>query len=83
MKKNFLNYWIDLGLLISFLIVAITGIIKFPGLGLYQKFGFSNITKLHDLSGIGLIILVLVHLILHWNWIVSMTKLIFNGNKGE
>ena len=77
MNKLKLNYWIDVGLLISFLIVAITGIIKFPGWGLYRIIGFSGISKWHDLAGIALTTLVLIHLVLHWKWIVNTTKCIF------
>lgn len=77
MNRGKINYWIDVGLFISFLIVALSGIIKFPGWGLYQVFGFNNISRWHDWSGIALVILVFLHLILHWNWIVGMTKNIF------
>jgi hypothetical protein len=78
MNKGKLNYWIDFGLLISFLIVTLTGIIKFRGLGLYSVLGFSGISTWHDWSGIVMAVLVLVHLVLHWNWIVCETKNIFS-----
>ena len=74
-------YVVDVGLLLSFLGVTITGIIKFRTLmGLFGvKFAFSDATwgllrTIHDWSGLVMAILVLVHLILNWGWIVETTK---------
>ncbi len=78
-----LNYWVDVGLAISFFICFIAGLIKWPGLirivgvSLYRTLYFANISKLHDLSGLIMGLLVLLHLGLHWKWIVSVTKSIF------
>ena len=82
MHRATLNYLIDLGLFISFLCVAITGILKMPGLvqnlGIsYGHIPFNVITPLHDISGVVMSLLVLVHLVLHWHWIVGMTKNFF------
>jgi len=81
MGKKFWMYVIDIGLVISFLGVVITGIIKFRTLLGY--FGvtlvFSDAAKsllrtIHDWSGLVMAILVLIHLILNWGWIVETTK---------
>jgi hypothetical protein len=80
MNRAKLNYFVDLGLFISFILVALTGIIKFPLFGL-RKVYFWNMHIIHDWSGIILTCLVLIHLILHWNWIVSMTKSFFRKRK--
>jgi len=72
-----LDYFIDLGLFISFLLVFVTGIIKFRGWGLYARFGFPNISLIHDWSGVVMGVLVLVHLALHWDWICCTTKSFF------
>jgi hypothetical protein len=78
-----LNYWIDVGLAISFFTCFYTGIIKWPGLikiigvSTYKILYFGNISRLHDLSGLIMGLLVLIHLVLHWKWIVSVTKSIF------
>jgi hypothetical protein len=78
MNKAYLNYFIDLLMLIVGSIVAITGVLKLPILKfIYQTLNVRTITQLHDISGIIIIILVIIHLALHWNWIVSMTKSIF------
>jgi cytochrome b561 len=75
---------------ISFFIVAITGLTIFffiprgtKGAG-YQE--FIGIAKqdwafIHQWAGILLVILVGIHLILHWKWIVCMTRDIFKKNK--
>jgi len=85
MNRSKLNYWIDVGLAISFLAVAVTGIIKFPliirYLGLRGTEAFSRMSFIHDWAGVVLTLLVLIHLILHWNWIKTMTKDIFKNEK--
>ena len=70
MNKLKLNYFVDIGMAIAFVIVAVTGILKLPALG----GGTRDFMLLHDWSGVVLAVFVLLHLILHWNWIVCMTK---------
>ncbi|MBT3577557.1 DUF4405 domain-containing protein [archaeon] len=82
MNRAKLNYFIDLGLFIAFILVAITGIIKFPLFGL-REFYFQYIHKIHDWSGLVLSGLVLIHLILHWKWIKSMTKSFFKKRRED
>ncbi|MFA5124629.1 MAG: DUF4405 domain-containing protein [Patescibacteria group bacterium] len=88
MKKNKLNFLVDLLAFISFLVVAKTGLIIFFFLpegvrqGRYQE--FFGITKsvyssIHDWTGIILIVLVVIHLILHWQWIVCSIKNLFKS----
>jgi len=67
------NYWLDIGMGISFIFLAVTGIMKLDG-------GFRSwhtLSEIHDWSGIILCCFVLLHLILHWRWIVTMTKQAF------
>ncbi|MEM4625370.1 MAG: DUF4405 domain-containing protein [Candidatus Pacearchaeota archaeon] len=86
MDKSRINYFVDALMTFTFLITAITGLIIFFFLpsgikqGRYQT--FLGITKgtwsfIHNWSGIIFIVLLLIHLILHWKWIVTMTKSIF------
>ena len=86
MNKAKLNYFIDIGLTITFILAFITGIIKWPAL--LPKLGISyadapmrTFTLIHDWSGLIMGLLVLVHIALHWRWIVTMTKKIFRRNK--
>jgi len=91
MGKSKINYVIDILMLIFFIINAITGLIIFFFLptgvkkGGYQEFlGIikHNWADVHNWSGLLLLLLVAIHLILHWKWIVSMTKsLIAKNNK--
>jgi len=84
-----LNYWVDVGLAISFFICFITGLIKWPGIikiigtSGYTFLHFSNISLFHDWSGLIMSLLVLVHLVLHWNWIVVVTKSFFKKSEDE
>lgn len=86
MNRNKLNFWIDFLAFIAFLLVAKTGLIIFFFLpegvrqGRYQE--FFGITKstystIHDWAGIVMIVLVVIHLILHWRWIACSLKNFF------
>ncbi len=87
MNRAKINYLIDIGLAISFFVCFITGLIKWPGLvkiidaNFYRFLSNRKISMLHDLSGLIMGILVMIHLVLHWKWIVAMTKSFFSGKK--
>ena len=78
-----LNYWINIGLMISFFVCFITGLIKWPGIiriigtSAYNVIRFKNISLLHDWSGLIMSLLVLAHLVLNWKWMVMVTKKVF------
>ena len=84
MNTTKIRYAIDIGLLVSFFSVFVTGTIKHPitssgiwaRLGIYPTYGISQI---HDTSGLVMGILVLLHLVLNWKWIVATTKMIISG----
>ncbi len=77
-----LNYIVDAVMAIVFGVVAITGILKLPVLhSIYRTLPTKIMTQMHDISGVLLVILVAIHLILHWNWIVCMTKSFFKKEK--
>lgn len=81
-----LNYFVNVGLAISFFTCFFTGLIKWPGIiniigtSAYKFLSIKNISLFHDWSGLIMALLVLVHLILNWNWIVGVTKKIFKGS---
>lgn len=80
--KGTLNYFIDCGLIITFSLSFITGIVKFPEWTRYFSDVFliipaSSISQIHDISGLVMGLLVLSHLLLHGRWIVAMTKSTF------
>jgi cytochrome b subunit of formate dehydrogenase len=81
-KDLLIKYIVDVGLAVVFLLNVLTGILKFPSLTSYFKFIFRSISSynlalIHDWSGLVLVLLVLIHLILNFRWIVGMTKSIF------
>lgn len=86
MNKARINYWIDVGLIITFILSALTGLVKWPGLfrltGIrHSALPMREISLVHDWSGLVMILLVLAHLLLHLNWIIIMTKTLFNNKK--
>ncbi|MBN1386424.1 DUF4405 domain-containing protein [Candidatus Woesearchaeota archaeon] len=84
MNRAKLNYFVDLLLAISFFLVFFTGLIKFLAVKFGIIFGwvdFRIINPVHDLSGVVMGLLVLVHLILHWGWIAAMTRSFFRRSQ--
>lgn len=88
MNKQKINYIVDFLTFISFVFTAISGLVmKFfmPGgvrQGRLQEFwGIQKgaWSEIHEWFGIIFIILVIIHFILHWDWIVSVTKNIFES----
>ncbi len=89
-EKIKVKYFVDIGLLISFLLVVVTGIIKFGsflralGINLdYANMPMKNMALIHDWSGIVMAVLVLIHLILNFDWIISTTKCFFEKKECE
>jgi cytochrome b subunit of formate dehydrogenase len=92
MNKTKVNYAVDAIALVSFLVTAVTGLAMFffmPGgvrQGRVQQFlGIQKgtWTGVHDWAGIVVIVAVLIHVILHWNWIVCMTKSFLKSSECE
>ena len=92
MNKSKINYIVDFLAFVSFITTALSGLaIKFfmpSGVRQGRLQEFLGIQKgiwseIHNWSGILLIIFVLIHLILHWDWIVCMTRNIFQVDKCE
>ncbi len=88
--RSKVNYVVNFLAFLSFVISALSGLaIKFfmpSGVrqGKFQE--FFGIEKsvwsgIHEWFGILLVILVVIHLVLHWNWIVCMTKSFFQTDK--
>jgi hypothetical protein len=79
MRRVVLKYLIDLGMVVTFILCFITGIIKFPGFLRFigatrHVLPMRNLTLIHDWSGVVLGLLVLAHLVLNFSWIIAMTK---------
>lgn len=84
MNKAKRNYYVDTVIGISFLIIAVSALVFLVPISwidftvsttptvLGVDFGVWQ--TLHKWSGIAMLIGVVVHQLLHWNWIVTMTK---------
>jgi len=81
MNRAKLSYVIDAFIGISFLVCGITGILKIPLLirtfALNQTLPYKTISIIHDWSGALMVFFALTHVIMHWRWIVAMTKNLF------
>lgn len=84
LKKVMVNYWIDMGILVSSLLCISTGIIKWPGLIdqlslSYSKVPILLLSNIHDWSGMIMGALAFVHVVLHLKWLTTITKNTFLG----
>lgn len=82
MKRNTVNYIVDLLAGISFLVLITTAIIKFPGLLSSLGVGRGHlpmyqISLVHDWSGAAFAVLIAIHFLLHWRWVVFTTRSFF------
>jgi len=80
MVKAITNYIVDIGMGFSFVIVFITGILKFPQLFFYFRtwnLNWKIITLIHDWSGVILGLLIILHFVLHWEWTKNITRNLF------
>jgi hypothetical protein len=73
-----LNYWLDAAIGVAFLLSAISGLVFLLPVGLNSGSGILGLSYqawdvLHIWSSLAVIAGVLVHLVLHWRWIISMT----------
>ncbi|MGB9748457.1 MAG: DUF4405 domain-containing protein [Candidatus Woesearchaeota archaeon] len=96
MNKIRINYFLDLAMIVLFLVCAFTGVvIFFMGNGGFQggrnhnyRTNFlgmqrSSLKDFHSYSGIILIIMMTIHIILHFDWILNMTKSFFRKNNRQ
>ena len=85
MNKVKSNYIVDVLMTVFFILSTVTGIPLYliPG-GIYRggQTIFLGIEKhtwgtVHTYTSFALVAIVAIHLILHWNWMVCMTKNLF------
>lgn len=89
------NWWIDAGLFMSAVLASLSGIyFLFLPVGGYQGgrnpwYGVEIIFTrqtwdlLHTWTGVAMIIIALVHLSLHWYWVVNMAKRLWKELTGK
>ncbi len=88
MNRTDINYIVDVTMAVFFLLSFTTGLIKFPAILVYvlQVYGtlpMYKITWVHDYSGLAFGTLGVIHLLLHWDWLVAMTRRKLGTTKRE
>ncbi|WP_082089096.1 DUF4405 domain-containing protein [Methanosarcina siciliae] len=92
MNRQKTNYSVDLVLTTLFFIVAFTGLYMHyfipSGIQRGRYVVYMGLTKatwiwIHSKAGILMTILVIIHFILHWKWIVCTTKNFFRKEQCE
>ena len=91
MTKAKLNAWVNIFSFLSFLFSSVTGLVLWFGLPYGLDFRGSRLglktynllglerhywKDLHNYSSLALVFLVVIHLVLHWQYIKGLTKLI-------
>jgi hypothetical protein len=94
-KQTKRNWWTDALLMCSAMVAALTGIyFLYLPTGGYQggRNPLYNVTiifprntwdDLHTWGGIAMIALAIIHLVIHWRWVVNMTKRTWNELTGK
>lgn len=76
-RKLKLNYLVDLAFFVQFALVGYSGLIMF-----FNHHGAGQILRLiHDKVGILMLVFFVVHIVLHWRWIVFITKNFFGRKR--
>lgn len=92
MKKATLNYIVDCGIALAFLLSAVSGLVflvPLTWLNLSPEVtpAFLGVSlrvwnDLHTYASLAMIGGVILHLILHWTWIMTMTRRTFGRKQG-
>lgn len=78
MERGNLKFAVDIILLLSFIGMFVTGILKWPGLANSWGLNFGHwFSIVHDYSGLVLALGVLLHFILNWEEFTCMAKNLF------
>jgi hypothetical protein len=83
-----LRYFINILMLLSFVCLFFTGLLKFPELQIFFKLynyplPWRTISYLHDWSGAVLGVLIIIHLCFNYRWFVGQTKNFFSNKQNE
>lgn|GEM_PF-416635 len=77
MRKINLNYLVDLAFFVQFALVGYSGLIMY-----FNRHAASPILRvIHDKVGILMLLFFVVHIALHWRWIILTTKNYFRKEK--
>lgn len=77
MRKVKFNYLVDLAFFIQFALVGYSGLVMY-----FNRHAAGPILRLiHDKVGILMLLFFVVHIALHWRWIVFVTKNLFRRQR--
>lgn len=71
MNKPKINYVVVFFMFLDMLILV------FTGFDMHFDYPTKLVRHIHEWASYILVVLLVIHLVLHWNWIVCMTKDIF------
>jgi cytochrome b subunit of formate dehydrogenase len=89
-RKAIQNYVLVGLLVIGSLVEAVSGFVLWFALphsgGRWASLQFWSITRtewvdIHDWAAVALIVVVLVHLLIHWKWVVTVTRQIIRATR--
>ncbi|MEM3364765.1 MAG: DUF4405 domain-containing protein [Candidatus Micrarchaeia archaeon] len=92
MDTNKVNYFVDVLMILLFIVVSISGLVLFfvlPGGGRFagqaDLFGIARHTyaNMHELFGLLFIALLLVHIVFHLKWVMGMSKVLLAKKDNE
>ena len=76
MNKMKIYFWLDILMLIFFIIVSISGLVLFTGLK-FEGIKNQELKNIHNYSGLILFIIIAIHFLLHFKWVTSVGKNLF------
>jgi cytochrome b subunit of formate dehydrogenase len=81
MKRNTLNYIVDIPLLLQSVVVSVTGVVLMYGSHGTSFLGFDSreLLHMHEQIGILMVAFSVIHLVLHWKWMACTTKNLLTG----
>jgi hypothetical protein len=97
MRRGVILYWVVLAALLALLVQVVSGFVlwialprgdgfRFRGSGsraAHESFGFDRATwvDVHEWAAVALVAILLLHLLLNWRWVVSVSKRVFVGDE--
>lgn len=83
MNKTLINYIVDVPLMILMILEGLSGIVlQFGGRhASYLGMSIFEWKQIHLIAGLPMVLLFIIHLALHWRWVVCATKNTFGLNK--
>jgi hypothetical protein len=83
MNRTLINYIVDIPLMILTILEGLSGIFLQFGARHASYLGLSMFEweQIHLMAGMPMVILFIIHLALHWRWVVCVTKNTFGLNR--